>query len=342
MKRLCLAILILIAVSLSGCAGQESAIPAAPTPVSTYTPFVPTATPAAPVTVQAASTRPSQPSPTATPTAEPTATPTVEPTATATAEPTATPTVVSTATATAEPTATEEPSPAPGSTPEPDLDSGAAVTGTTTLTATESITVSPGVTPTVEITATQDPAPGTVITAGLEISSQPGVSQPVTPSLQITPTERVGDAGDGPSQGAEGAGEDAEVPADGEPGPEGRSRAELLAGLPAEIAALLADGDESLAQVGSQLVVEKGCIACHSMEEGIVMVGPSWYNLAGRAGTRVPDQGPALYLYTSIVNPNEYVVEGFLPNLMLQTYGETLSDAELAQIIGYLLTLTGE
>jgi hypothetical protein len=46
-----------------------------------------------------------------------------------------------------------------------------------------------------------------------------------------------------------------------------------------------------------------------------------------------------MYLYTSITNPNAYIVEGYQPNVMIQTYGQTLSDQDLADILAYLLTL---
>jgi cytochrome c551/c552 len=108
------------------------------------------------------------------------------------------------------------------------------------------------------------------------------------------------------------------------------------AGLPASIAALLPNADPGH---GRELTVQYGCTACHALEEGTNVVGPSWYNIGAIAATRVPDESAALYLYHSIVDPNQYVVEGFLPNLMPQTYQEQLSEEDLADMIQYMLTL---
>lgn len=108
------------------------------------------------------------------------------------------------------------------------------------------------------------------------------------------------------------------------------------AGLPATIAALLPNADPAH---GRELSVQYGCTACHALEEGAAVVGPSWYNIGAIAATRVPGESAALYLYHSIVQPNQHVVEGFLPNLMPQTYQEQLNEQELADMIQYLLTL---
>jgi mono/diheme cytochrome c family protein len=109
--------------------------------------------------------------------------------------------------------------------------------------------------------------------------------------------------------------------------------------LPPSIAAALTQAN---AAQGEQLVLANGCTACHSMQPGVVQVGPSWYNLAGHAETRVEGQSAELYLYNSIVHPNDYIVEGFLPNLMPQLYEATLTDQQIAHMVAYLLTLHGE
>ncbi len=108
------------------------------------------------------------------------------------------------------------------------------------------------------------------------------------------------------------------------------------ADLPPTIAALLPNADP---EHGRELTVQYGCTACHALEEGANVVGPSWYNIGAIAATRVPDESTAFYLYHSIVEPNRFVVEGFLPNLMPQSYQEQLSEQELADVIQYLLTL---
>ncbi|MFN8467621.1 MAG: hypothetical protein U0X20_18825 [Caldilineaceae bacterium] len=68
-------------------------------------------------------------------------------------------------------------------------------------------------------------------------------------------------------------------------------------------------------------------------------VGPTWQGLATTAAGRVAGQRAEDYLYTSIVQPNAYVVPGYLPNVMVQTYGQTLAADDLANVVKYLLTL---
>jgi hypothetical protein len=51
----------------------------------------------------------------------------------------------------------------------------------------------------------------------------------------------------------------------------------------------------------------------------------------------VPGQTAAGYLLTSIVRPNDYVVPGYQPNVMVQSYDEYLSERDLADIVKYLL-----
>ena len=91
-----------------------------------------------------------------------------------------------------------------------------------------------------------------------------------------------------------------------------------------------------------QLTVANGCIACHSLVEGQVLVGPPWYNVANTAATRVAGEPAPVYLYQSIMEPNAHVVEGFTPDLMPKVYADTLSTEQIADIIAYMLSLTAE
>ena len=114
---------------------------------------------------------------------------------------------------------------------------------------------------------------------------------------------------------------------------------EIYAGLPEKVhaAALEADPAE-----GKKIAELQGCLGCHGTAEGEVKVGPSWYNLANRAVTRVPGESPALYIYKSIVDPSAYVVEGFPDGVMPKDYGAKLSERELGALVAYLLTFRGE
>jgi nitric oxide reductase subunit C len=83
----------------------------------------------------------------------------------------------------------------------------------------------------------------------------------------------------------------------------------------------------------SQTVIENqpGCITCHSLTEGEVIVGPSMAGIASRQG--------ADYIRQSIVDPNAVLVDGFEPNTMPDVWGEVLTDQQVDQLVAYLLTL---
>lgn len=107
-----------------------------------------------------------------------------------------------------------------------------------------------------------------------------------------------------------------------------------LDALKAEFAALPA----GQASGGEQVFSSAGCVACHSLEPDVKIVGPSLAGVATRAATRKPDYPPEIYLYESITNPNAYVVEGFPASTMPQTFKQTLSAQQLADVIAFLLT----
>ena len=113
----------------------------------------------------------------------------------------------------------------------------------------------------------------------------------------------------------------------------------MVSVLPAGVDSALASADPAHGQLLTQINV---CNACHSLEQGVRLVGPSWYNLADTAAKRVAGQSAKVYLYNSITNPNGYVVEGYPAGVMLQIYREKLSDQDFADIITYLLTLRAQ
>ena len=92
---------------------------------------------------------------------------------------------------------------------------------------------------------------------------------------------------------------------------------------------------------GETLTLSTGCTGCHSLDPNQFMAGPTWYDLAAVAASRVEGQSAGLYLYSSIIDPNAYVVEDYQPNIMLQIYNETIPEGDLADIIAYLLTIRG-
>jgi len=80
------------------------------------------------------------------------------------------------------------------------------------------------------------------------------------------------------------------------------------------------------------------CSTCHSPEPGVVVVGPSLAGIATRAETRIPGLSAEQYLRDSILNPGDYVVEGF-PDAMQRNLGDRLTAEQINDIIAFLLTL---
>lgn len=84
------------------------------------------------------------------------------------------------------------------------------------------------------------------------------------------------------------------------------------------------------------------CATCHQSESEAQLIGPGLLNVAQRAETRVDGQGVGHYLYTSIINPDDFVVDGFPDALMPENWEEIYSISEVFDIIAYLITLEGE
>lgn len=91
--------------------------------------------------------------------------------------------------------------------------------------------------------------------------------------------------------------------------------------------------------MGATLGTSTGCIICHSLEPDRKLVGPSLAGVATRAATRVPGLSAEEYLYQSIVEPNAHIVEGYPPNQMPPTFGETLTEQQISDLVAFLMTL---
>ena len=99
-----------------------------------------------------------------------------------------------------------------------------------------------------------------------------------------------------------------------------------------------ADAGRSLFLEGT-LGTNAGCRICHSLEPGVVLVGPSFDGVATRAQTRVPGLSAEEYLRQSIIDPDAYVVEGFPAGQMLQNFGDLLTEEDIDNLVAFLLTL---
>ena len=91
-----------------------------------------------------------------------------------------------------------------------------------------------------------------------------------------------------------------------------------------------------------------GCSGCHVLAE----VGPAWMAAGDQPGIGVRAEsrfaqddytGQATdaqqYLVESVVQTNAFIVSGYQPNLMPQTFGERLTAQDLADLIAYMNSL---
>lgn len=84
---------------------------------------------------------------------------------------------------------------------------------------------------------------------------------------------------------------------------------------------------------------EWACSTCHAVVGDEVKIGPSLYNVALRAGERVPGEGPYTYLFNSIHAPQAYIVPEFVGMTLMPNYENVLTASQIYDLIAYLLTL---
>jgi mono/diheme cytochrome c family protein len=89
---------------------------------------------------------------------------------------------------------------------------------------------------------------------------------------------------------------------------------------------------------GEQVFDGEQCRACH-VEHPVGPGFPGDPPLATAAATRRPDYPADLYLYESIVAPSAYVVEGYEEGVMPDSYAQTLTQQEQADLVAYLMAM---
>jgi mono/diheme cytochrome c family protein len=87
---------------------------------------------------------------------------------------------------------------------------------------------------------------------------------------------------------------------------------------------------------GKQVFVTH-CGACHSTGADTVIVGPSLAGIATHGADRVDGLDARTYLYSSIMQPSDFLVEGY-EDLMPKDLAKTLTGEELDAVVAYLLT----
>ena len=81
------------------------------------------------------------------------------------------------------------------------------------------------------------------------------------------------------------------------------------------------------------------CASCHANTPDTIIVGPSLAGVATRAETRIEGLSAEDYIYESIIDPDRYVVEGYLAGTMQQDFGDRLTSDKVNNLVAYLLTL---
>ena len=106
------------------------------------------------------------------------------------------------------------------------------------------------------------------------------------------------------------------------------------------------------AQAGVDGYLAQGCSGCHGVPESPAAnhlgTGPHLGDIATVAADRVPGVSAEQYIYESILDPNQFIVEEcplgpcIEPSQMRLDYPSVLSEQAMADLIAYYMTLTGE
>jgi mono/diheme cytochrome c family protein len=107
-----------------------------------------------------------------------------------------------------------------------------------------------------------------------------------------------------------------------------------LEALKTEFAALPAGNAEG----GQAVFSSAGCVACHSLEAGVKIVGPSLKSVVTDVPNLRPGYPPEIYFYESITQPGAYVVSGFQDGVMPKNFKTVLAPQQLADVIAFLMT----
>ncbi|MBI4209595.1 MAG: cytochrome c oxidase subunit II [Deltaproteobacteria bacterium] len=96
----------------------------------------------------------------------------------------------------------------------------------------------------------------------------------------------------------------------------------------------------NLAEKGRQVFTQKGCMACHAVEKGKILVGPSLFGIFGKQETLADGSKVVVdenYLRESLMDPQLKLVKGFPP--LMPTFRGVLTDEEVNALVAYVKSL---
>jgi mono/diheme cytochrome c family protein len=93
------------------------------------------------------------------------------------------------------------------------------------------------------------------------------------------------------------------------------------------------------AALGKVVFTTSGCSACHDVTGKHVTVGPSLTNIVTMAKALFPDSPVESYLRQSIIEPDRYTSPGYPAGVMPKNYQTLLTNAQINNVIAYLMTM---
>ncbi len=89
--------------------------------------------------------------------------------------------------------------------------------------------------------------------------------------------------------------------------------------------------DEGPASDAIDVIDAYGCAGCHDLEDSGADLGPALNGISARMDRE--------QLITAITNPNATIADGFEADMMPDTFGDDISDAEMILLLDYLMKL---
>ncbi len=112
--------------------------------------------------------------------------------------------------------------------------------------------------------------------------------------------------------------------------------------ISADVARQAAIALDPNARPPAELWTAMGCSACHDLSEvqsagNKGQPGPYMGGLDAVAADRVAGENALAYIKTSIVDPNAYVLDGYVANIMPQNFSEKMSASEIEMLAAWIL-----